>query len=249
MWLITMTSPDKRERQVQPNVSRRDDSRRGVALIIVLGFLSIMILMAVAFLTNARTERMVADSSLEAMRGRQLVRTALNAAMNDYSRALASAKLIMPVTEPQRMFLSRAKGNVGNQMIGQEGIEPFRGEAEEWIPAVYKQPPFAGAEKSAQWIAVRENPASSSSRILGRYAYICLDMSGGIDANLSILEPEVAGHDARVSSNRVRRSVRQVPVRLLPEVQDAANSSNTAAAGKGSTALQSLIKLTDGKRE
>lgn len=38
MWLITMTSPDKRERQVQPNVNRRDDSRRGVALIIVLGF-------------------------------------------------------------------------------------------------------------------------------------------------------------------------------------------------------------------
>ena len=67
MWLITMTSPDKRERQVQPNVNRRDDSRRGVALIIVLGFLSIMILMAIAFLTNARTERMVADSSLEAV--------------------------------------------------------------------------------------------------------------------------------------------------------------------------------------
>jgi hypothetical protein len=247
MWLITMTSPDKRERQVQPNVNRRDDARRGVALIIVLGFLSIMILMAVAFLTNARTERMVADSSLEAMRGRQLVRTALNAAMNDYSRALDSAKLIMPVTEPQRMFLSRAKGNVGNQMIGQEGIEPFRGEAEEWIPAVYKQPPFAGAEKSAQWIAVRENPASSSSRILGRYAYICLDMSGGIDANLSILEPEVAGHDARVSSNRVRRSVRQVPVRLLPEVQDVGKFKQYRSGWKGFDSLQSLIKLTDGK--
>lgn len=248
MWPIIITnSPGKRERPVKPNESRRDDARRGVALIIVLGFLSIMILMAVAFLTNARTERMVADSSLEAMRGRQLVRTALNAAMNDYSRALAGAKLIMPVTEPQRMFLSSAKGNVGNQMIGQEGIEPFRGEAEEWIPAVYKQPPFAGAEKSARWIAVRENPASSSSRILGRYAYICLDMSGGIDANLSILEPEVAGHDARVSSNRVRRSVRQVPIRLLPETLDVSKFKQYRSGWKGFDSLQSLIKLTDGK--
>jgi|LSQX01.3.fsa_nt_gb hypothetical protein len=232
---------------MKANVSRRDDARRGVALIIVLGFLSIMILMAVAFLTNARTERMVADSSLEAMRGRQLVRTALNAAMNDYSRALASANLIMPVKETQRMFLSRAAGNVGTQTIGQEGIEPFRGEAEEWIPAVYKQPPFAGAEKSAQWIAVRENPASSSSRILGRYAYICMDMSGGIDANLVALEPDVAGDDMRVSSNRVRRSVRQVPLRLLPEVLDANQFKSYRRGWKGFDSLQSLIKLTDGK--
>lgn len=232
---------------MKANASRRDDSRRGVALIIVLGFLSIMILMAVAFLTNARTERMVADSSLEAMRGRQVVRTALNAAMNDYSRALAGAELIMPVTEPQRMFLSRAKGNVGNQMIGQEGIEPFRGEAEDWIPGIYKQPPFEGAERSARWIAVRENPASGSSRILGRYAYICLDMSGGIDANLVALEDEVAGHDARVSSNRVRRSVRQVPIRLLPEVLNYSEFKSLRRGWKGFDSLQMLIKLTDGR--
>jgi hypothetical protein len=242
-----MTSSDKRERPMKANVSRRDDSRRGVALIIVLGFLSIMILMAVAFLTNARTERMVADYSLEAMRGRQVLRTALNAAMNDYSRALASVELIMPVKENQRMFLSRAQGNVGNQMIGQEGIEPFRGEAEEWIPGVYKQPPFEGAERSARWIAVRENPASGSSRILGRYAYICLDMSGGIDANLVALEPDVAEHDVRVSSNRVRRSVRQVPIRLLPEVLDANQFKSYRSGWKGFDSMQSLIRLTDGK--
>jgi hypothetical protein len=138
---------------------------------------------------------------------------------------------------------------VGTQTIGQEGIEPFCGEADDWIPAVYKQPPFAGAEKSAQWIAVRENPASSSSRILGRYAYICMDMSGGIDANLVALEPDVAGDDMRVSSNRVRRSVRQVPLRLLPEVLDANQFKSYRRGWKGFDSLQSLIKLTDGKAQ
>ena len=39
------------------------DWRRGVALIIVLGFLSVMILMAVAFLTQARVERLVSVSA------------------------------------------------------------------------------------------------------------------------------------------------------------------------------------------
>ena len=39
------------------------DRRQGVALIVVLGFLSIMIMMAVAFLTHARVERQVSGST------------------------------------------------------------------------------------------------------------------------------------------------------------------------------------------
>jgi hypothetical protein len=153
----------------------------------------------------------------------------------------------MPVKETQRMFLSRAAGNVGTQTIGQEGIEPFCGEADDWIPSIYKQGTFKDAEKHAQWIAVRENPASSSSRILGRYAYICMDMSGGMDGNLAALEPEVAGHDARLAAKRIRRSVRQVPIRLLPEVLDASLFKTYRRGWKGFDSMQSLIKLTDGK--
>ena len=54
--------------------TRGAGQRRGVALIVVLGFLSIMIVMAVAFITQARMERLVSDATLEGMRGRQLLR-------------------------------------------------------------------------------------------------------------------------------------------------------------------------------
>ena len=43
--------------------SRRNE--RGVALIIVLGFLGLMVMMAVAFMVQARVERMVAAVEAE----------------------------------------------------------------------------------------------------------------------------------------------------------------------------------------
>jgi len=92
-----MKTSREREQDVEPmgkNSGRRNrnpgrGSDAGVALIVVLGFLSIMVVMAVAFLTHARVERQVSGSTLEAMRGRQLLRTALHAAMNDYSVEMA----------------------------------------------------------------------------------------------------------------------------------------------------------------
>ena len=48
-------------------------------MIVVLGFLSIMVMMAVAFLTQARVERLVAGAALESMRTRQLAQSAIAA--------------------------------------------------------------------------------------------------------------------------------------------------------------------------
>ena len=63
-------------------------------MIVVLGFLSLMIMMAVAFLTQARVERMVAAFSLEGMRTRQVTQTAIAAAMQDYLNAQKTFPLI-----------------------------------------------------------------------------------------------------------------------------------------------------------
>ena len=60
---------------------RRRKGEEGVALIVVLGFLSLMLVIAVAFLSTAQVERQVSDASLEAIRSRQLLRSALSAAM------------------------------------------------------------------------------------------------------------------------------------------------------------------------
>lgn len=231
----------------------RDASRRGIALIVVLGFLSIMLMMAVAFLTHSRMERMVAGTSLEAQRGRQLVRTAFSAAMNDYSRHLLG--LVMPVHPDDEFFLSEPPSGFGisgtGGTIGGSGIELLAGEALDWVPRKYTNAPYNAITdvNNARWILVRENPTSSGgqNRILGRYAYAIFDMSGGIDANLIARDVSVAGNDARVASNRVRRSARQVPMGLLPEVLNYSKFKSLRRGWKGFDSLQMLIKLTDGR--
>ena len=234
------------------NVERKDESRRGVALIIVLGFLTIMVLMAVAFLTQARVERMVADSTLEAMRGRQLMRTAMNAAMNDYSTYLWDEQINVPVANEDKMFVSKAPTkavDMGGRAIGDDAVELLTGEAFDWIPRRYTNEPYRALTRvndEAEWILVREDPTDSRSRILGRYAYACFDSSGCIDANLIARSDDIAAQDARAATNRFRRSVRDVPLGKLKETIDASEFKRLRRGWKGFDSLQSVIKLTDG---
>ena len=228
------------------------DRRQGVALIIVLGFLTLMVLMAVAFLTQARVERMVADSTLEAMRGRQLLRTAMNAAMNDYSTYLWDEQIIVPADPADRMFVSSpptSASSLGGRTVGADNVSLIVGEVLDWIPRFYLAPPFDGAvevDKQARWILIREDPANSQSRILGRYAYVCFDSSGGLDANLIARSEGVAAQDVRGFTNRFRRSVRDVPMGNLKEALDANEFKRLRKGWKGFDSLQSVIKLTDG---
>lgn len=228
--------------------SNGESDRQGIALIVVLGFLSIMIVMAVSFLTHSRMERMVAGTSLDAQRGRQLVRTALNAAMNDYSQYLGDNQLVMPVRSAEQLFTSQSSDISGSKgTIGGSDIELLVGEVEEWIPRYYLNDLNGpGIVANANWILVREDPTDGQSPILGRYAYACFDSSGGMDANLIARDVGVAANDGRTASNRVRRSVRQVPMRLLPETANASEFKRLRQGWKGFDSLQSVIKLTDG---
>ena len=238
-------------------MSRRESrleggNRRGVALIVVLGFLSLLIVVAVFFLTQARTERLASDATMEGQRGRQLVRTALHAAMNDYGVALAGAQRVMPIAPAEAMCVSvppTGLSGMGGRTIGEDGVDLLAGEVTDWIPRRYFDPPHdapTAVNRDAQWILVREDPAAQS-RILGRYAYVCFDMSGGIDANLIALEEEVAGNDGRAAARRVRRSVRQVPMRLLSETVDAGEFKRLRRGWKGFDSQYALIRLTDGE--
>ena len=257
-----MKTSREREQDVEPmgkNSGRRNrnpgrGSDAGVALIVVLGFLSIMVVMAVAFLTHARVERQVSGSTLEAMRGRQLLRTALHAAMNDYSVEMAKASLVMaPYDSDFDMFLSKppkALFGLGGRTIGQDNVDLLVGEVEDWIPRKYTNVPYlakTAVPENAEWILVRENPASPQpSRILGRYAYAVFDMSGGIDANLVARDANIEEHDGRAASNRIRRSVRHVPMGLLPETASGFQFKKYRQGWKGFDSLYALIKLTDG---
>lgn len=235
-------------------ITNGSDRRRGVALIVVLGFLSLMVMMAVAFLTHARVEREVSNYTLEAMRGRQLLRTALHAAMNDYSVEMAKASLVMaPFDSGYDLFVSKPPKplfGLNGRTIGQDGIELLVGEVEDWIPRKFTNVPYLAkttVPNEAEWILVRENPASPQpSRILGRYAYAVFDMSGGIDANLIARDVNIAEQDSQIASNRIRRSVRKVPMGLLPETANGGQFKLYRQGWKGFDSLYALIKLTDG---
>lgn len=63
-------------------------SRSGIALIIVLGFLSVMMILGVSFALSMRTERTVAAHQMEIVKGRQLLYAALARAMRDIEQDL-----------------------------------------------------------------------------------------------------------------------------------------------------------------
>lgn len=241
-------------------------SKRGVALIVVLGFLSIMILMAVAFLTQARMERLVADATMDAQRGRQMARTALNAAMSDYSSQLyGKNKLMLPPKDSDfDLFISKkpyATGEIQPSLAGDNGtlaggnIELMTGEARNWIPRRYLEDEEF-AMQNAHWILVRQDPSKGAAKdnpIVGRYAYLCFDQSGGIDANLIALTEGVAS----VGNSTNRSSVRDVGLGQLPEmkpIKDLESSPPDASLFKslrrgwhGFDTLAELILLTNGR--
>ena len=190
-----------------------DDRRRGVALIIVLGFLTIMILMAIAFLTQARVERLVSDSSLEGMRTRQVAQTAMAAAMQDYLNALLA---ISPAETVHDVFLS---GDLpvslgfyySGNLIGDDRL--LIGKVEDWLLDEHLAAALEGGipddgVKNAEWIWVRQQPGARS-RILGRYAYACFDMSGLLDANLlgTAYDDNVPQYGDRTNRTNVRKMV------------------------------------------
>ncbi|NLB65663.1 MAG: hypothetical protein GX803_04240 [Lentisphaerae bacterium] len=169
------------------NFSSKQDRRQGVALIVVLGFLSLMIMMALAFLTQARVERMVAGASLEGMRTRQLAQTAVAAAMQDYLNALKDVPQNDPVHD---VFLSGdGRASMSHHYSGMEigDARLLNGKVEDWLTDEQLDAALNGSVDddvaNAEWIWVRQQPGARS-RILGRYAYVCFDMSGMVDANL-----------------------------------------------------------------
>ncbi|MBR4189831.1 MAG: hypothetical protein IKQ55_07710 [Kiritimatiellae bacterium] len=165
--------------------TRRNE--RGVALIIVLGFLGLMVMMAVAFMVQARVERMVADSTLDGMRARQVAQTGIAAAIQDYMNAIKS--LDSQSDTKYDMFLSgdlNVSASYHYSDILYDSTNLWNGEAADWLPASLTSsdsPVNIDDIKDMEWIWVRQKP-NNRSRILGRYAYVCFNLSGGVDANL-----------------------------------------------------------------
>lgn len=142
----------------------------GVALIIVLGFLGLMLMMAVAFMTQARVERLVSDSSTEAMRARQIAQTGIAAGIQDYVNAIQ--KLKSQSEDDHDIFLSgdlkTGQYSYGRETYGSTNL--WRGKVKDWVWDWHKEGTGEDSVRNMEWIWVGEEPGKMS-RILGRYAY------------------------------------------------------------------------------
>lgn len=168
------------------------NGKDGVALVIVLGFLTLMVTMAVMFVGRARVERLVGDSTLAAMSARSVLRTGISQGMNAYSRCLWDDKVIMPAGKADyEIYLSGDTRDsndydyreaIGDDvdLLGEYGDED-KELSRYWVPERYWDVDVG----KARWIYQKAyDHALGKERVVGRYAYAIFDVSGGIDINL-----------------------------------------------------------------
>ena len=122
--------------------------REGIALIAVLGFLSILILMAIAFLMNMRTERLVAETAKDDVQTRQLLHGALAAAMDDVNdidgnsrpdhwRPLESCQDPCNIRLPKSWVIMQLLSRGRHTPIWDANVRLISGEVTNWIPRRY----------------------------------------------------------------------------------------------------------------
>ena len=226
------------------------DPRRGIALVIVLGFLSVLVLMAVSLITLTRTERLVAAYSLEGERARHILLGAIYSAVEDLGVDLESTGDFHP-TRDRAVFESRPDiSDPGRDGGPVSDLELLEGEVINWIPRRFLSPAdpdfdaIAIWENDARWFLVfdPQEDAQGRHRILGRYAYLVLDCNGMLDANLlgNVVD------DARGWGTNL---LREVDAGLLAEIISVVNLvSNRDFYGRFG-ALADIILMNDGSIE
>ncbi len=200
-------------------------NEQGIALIIVLGFLAILLVMAVTLTTSLRTERLAAETAKDDTRVRQLVQSALAGALDDVdftmnninpesgSVELDSTPRPVSIHLPKQWAVFKSLRSSGQINVGTlSGFGLFSGEAANWIPRKYlsadPQYDAVAIANTAQWVPVID-PATDV--LLGRYGYVLVDCSGLIDANRI--------HSQQTPVRGRGTSVGEINAGYLPEVE------------------------------
>ena len=226
----------------------------GIALVAVLGFLGIMLLMAVSLSISMRTERLTAESARDDARTKELARTAVVRAMADINgfmvRTNPATGLSVPVNQqpamihlPRELVLFESVAELGSGTPLGSGVDLISGEMREWLPAKYLSSASEDydaekkANEKAQWIYIKD-PAATN--ILGRIGYLVVDCTGLLDANLI----NDGGNPVRNNGT----SPGEINAKHLPEVQtsgQAANMEKNRLYYKRFASIPEIIYLND----
>lgn len=165
--------------QSSPSVAPRDP-RSGIALILVLGFLSLLIIMAVGFAVSMRVERLVARSSLDHIKARQLGEAALARVVWDVNDSVAD-EMVPPWSGDwvDGVYESIGSGTKATNLMS--GANLLSGYSSNYVPRSMLAATLSAAD-NAEWLPF-EYPSATGTKRVGQYAYVVVDCSGLLDVN------------------------------------------------------------------
>ena len=187
--------------------------KRGVAILIVIGMLAVLTLAAIAFSISMRVERKGASNFRDSIQARHMLGSALSAAIDDINRNMDSPGFPFALYPEWDLLASTQVAYWGSNtapVVSRSGIEyvqgasgnanTYRARVESLITSVTSNGPF--------WTAIDD----TSGQVRGRFAYIAVNCSGMLDANL------VGG-----TNHTVGASPREIQVGVLPEFGNKTN--------------------------
>jgi len=207
--------------------------KQGVALVAVLGFLGVMLLLAVSLSIAMRTERLTSEAAKDDVVTRQLLHTALARAMGDVNDFMYDANPSTPLTRtrwlygsvvdssvelPSMIHLPRAFAVLPSVALGAttnkvgDQAQLISGEVTDWLPSRYLTTgggslDVADKAADADWINIID---PNTNVILGRIAYVIVDCTGLLDVNLI--------NDGGTPVRNEGLSIGEIHAKHLPEV-------------------------------
>ncbi|NLB55870.1 MAG: hypothetical protein GX811_08930, partial [Lentisphaerae bacterium] len=174
--------------------------KRGVALILVIGVMSLMTMMAVAFAVTMRIERMAAGNYSEIVRSRELIQVALTRALEHLEDELGSDLADEGLVFPRwHNGLIVSKVNTGSTNVQErsgptllfKNISTDYTEAAEYVPDSLWTHAHQAVMNTIDWIDVVTTNYTEVT-LHGRIQYLILNTSGMLDMN------HVGSHDGFV---------------------------------------------------
>jgi hypothetical protein len=161
---------------VRPGFCRADRDRSGIALVVVLGFLTLLTILAVSFAISMRTERMSSNLHVQATQARHLTHVAVARAMQDIEGRLGW--LADPNTDRYINTPMAPQWSVMSSTGTATQVDLATGVATNYLPGITLIEPdgVTNPTNTPKWAEIVVD-----GQIIGRYAYEVVDCSGLVD--------------------------------------------------------------------